>query len=169
MKSIVACKDVIVWGINQEELDAYKADVEPQGYSVETTLDTEKVTKSCNFIITATPSKKPLVSAKHLQKGTHITAMGSDTVDKIELEPEILGIADIVVADSINQCLERGEICQALKAGTLKREKVHELGNVILDKKLQRSSDDQITVADLTGVAVQDIQISKAVYEALRE
>lgn len=36
-----------------------------------------------------------------------------------------------------------------------------------MNKELQRGSDDQITVADLTGVAVQDYQISKAVYEEL--
>jgi len=49
----------------------------------------------------------------------------------------------------------------------IKKENLVELGNLISDKELQRSSDEQITVADLTGVAVQDIQISKAVYEAL--
>jgi len=169
LKSIIDCKDVIVWGINREELDAYKTAMEPKGFSVETTLNKKDVTTSCNLIVTATPSKKPLVSADHVQKGTHITAMGSDTADKIELDPDILEMADIVVADSISQCLERGEIHQALKAGKLKKENIHELGNVILDKKLQRTSGDQITVADLTGVAVQDIQISKAVYEALKK
>jgi len=49
----------------------------------------------------------------------------------------------------------------------IKKEDLVELGNAIAKKELQRSSDEQITVADLTGVAVQDIQISKAVYEAL--
>ena len=75
--------------------------------------------------------------------------------------------ADIVVADSISQCLLRGEIHHAIKSGLLKEETVVELGNVIANRDLQRSSDEQITVADLTGVAVQDIQISKAVYKAL--
>ena len=49
----------------------------------------------------------------------------------------------------------------------LKKEDVVELGNVIVNKELQRTSDEQITIVDLTGVAVQDIQISKAVYQAL--
>ena len=71
------------------------------------------------------------------------------------------------MADSIEQSLLRGEIYQAIKAGCLHRDNLLELGNVIADKQLQRKSDDQITIADLTGVAVQDIQISKAVYKAL--
>jgi len=94
--------------------------------------------------------------------------MGSDTLEKIELEPAILGKADLVVADSIEQCRLRGEICHALKAGILKDGDAVELGNVIIDPTLRRTDDSQITVADLTGVAVQDIQISKAVYEILR-
>ena len=76
-------------------------------------------------------------------------------------------LADIVVADSIEQCRSRGEIYQATRAGVLDGAKPVELGNVISDPGLRRSSDDQLTVADLTGVAVQDVQIAKAVYLAL--
>ncbi len=78
-------------------------------------------------------------------------------------------MADIVAADSIIQCQTRGEISQALKAGLIKKENLVELGNVIGNRELQRSYDEQITIADLTGVAVQDIQISKAVYEVLSQ
>jgi ornithine cyclodeaminase len=92
--------------------------------------------------------------------------MGSDTSEKNELNPQILQKADIVVADSISQCLLRGEIRQALKAGVLEKERIVELGNVIVNPDPQRTSEEQTTIADLTGVAVQDIQITKAVYHA---
>jgi ornithine cyclodeaminase len=167
LKSIRDCKDVMVWGVNQEELDEYKKDMEPLGYRVQTTLKTEDIAAHCKLIVMATPSKSPLLSADLIRQGTHITAMGSDTPEKHELEPRILQKADIVVADSISQCLLRGEIHQALKAGVLEKERVVELGNVIVNPDLQRTSEEQITIADLTGVAVQDIQITKAVYHAL--
>jgi ornithine cyclodeaminase len=61
----------------------------------------------------------------------------------------------------------RGEIHQALKAGVLEKERIVELGDLIVRPELHRSSEEQITIADLTGVAVQDIQIAKAVYHAL--
>jgi ornithine cyclodeaminase len=93
--------------------------------------------------------------------------MGSDTADKIELDPKILEKADLVVADSIQQCLSRGEIFQAIQAKCLVKENVVELGHVITGHASRRTSEKQITVADLTGVAVQDIQISKAVFEKL--
>jgi len=167
LKSVTNCQKVIVWGLHQQELDEYKKDMEPSGYNIQTTLNAEDISSNCNLIVTATPSTSPLLAADQIQPGVHITAMGSDTPDKIELDPKILQKADIVVADSISQCLVRGEIHQAIKAGFLKKENIVELGKVIIDKKLQRASDDQITIADLTGVAVQDIQITKAVYEAL--
>jgi ornithine cyclodeaminase len=102
-----------------------------------------------------------------LRPGTHITAVGSDTAQKHELDPAILGQADLLVADSIKQCLVRGEIHQALKAGVIEESDVVELGNIINGHYPGRSSDEQITVADLTGVAVQDIKIAEAVYKAL--
>ena len=80
----------------------------------------------------------------------------------------ILGKADLVVADSVPQCLERGEISKALVAGYLQEQDVVELGAIIAGDQPSRNSDEQITVADLTGVAVQDIQIAKAVCRALR-
>ena len=167
LKSIINSRDVMVWGLNQKELDEYKKDMEQLGYSIQTTLNASEIASNCNLIVTATPSTSPLLSADQIQKGVHITAMGSDTPEKNELDPRILQKADLVIADSISQCLLRGEIHHAIKAGLLNEEDIVELGNVIVDKELQRSSEGQITVADLTGVAVQDIQISKAVYEAL--
>jgi len=167
LKSIIDCRDVRVWGLNQKELDEYKQDMENQGFRVRTTLNPDDVGANCNLIITATPATSPLLSVDHIQKGIHITAMGSDTPEKNELDPRILQKADIVVADSISQCLLRGEIHHAIKAGVLRQEDVVELGHAIINKELQRASEDQITVADLTGVAVQDIQITKSVYKAL--
>ena len=102
-----------------------------------------------------------------LTPGTHITAVGSDTPDKKELESEILARADLVVADSIEQCLLRGEIHQALQAGLLDRNELVELGHVLAGTARGRTSDDELTVFDSTGVAVQDIAIAQAVVERL--
>ncbi len=167
LKSVVACRKAIVWGINQEELDKYVQDMADSGFEIETTLNSEDITQTCNLIVTCTPSKKPLILAHQIKQGTHITAMGSDTTEKQELDSEILKKADRVVTDSIFQSETRGECFQAMKNNKITKEKLVELGTMISNKVLQRASDDEITVVDLTGVAVQDIQISKAVYEGL--
>jgi ornithine cyclodeaminase len=167
LKPVVDCRDIIVWGRHQGSLDTYKRDMEKLGYSVQTTTDAGEVTEKCRLIITATPSQVPLINAGQIKPGTHITAMGSDTHAKQELDPKILQTADVVVADSIEQCLTRGEISKTLQAGLIDKENIIELGDVIAGRQSGRISDDQLTVADLTGVAVQDIQIAKAVHKAL--
>jgi ornithine cyclodeaminase len=95
--------------------------------------------------------------------------MGSDTELKQELDSTILEMADLVVADSISQCIERGEISHALKDGKLAKNDIVELGDILNGQHPGRTSTEQITVADLTGVAVQDIQIATAVYESFME
>ena len=57
---------------------------------------------------------------------------------------------------------------QALKNKQIRKSNITELGNALLNKKLQRPDDEQITVTGLTGVAIQDVMIAKAVYERLR-
>jgi ornithine cyclodeaminase len=165
---IVDCREVFVWGRGEEQLEAYREAMSGHGLEIQTTLTGDEIAASCNLIVTSTPSHTPLLRAEQIREGTHITAMGADTAEKNELEPAILGKADLVVADSIEQCRVRGEIHHALTAGVLQDSDILELGKVIVDPALQRTADSQITVADLTGVAVQDIQISKAVYQILR-
>lgn len=142
--------------------------MQAEGLAVETTGDIARISDQCRIIVTTTPSKTPLLLAGQVKKGTHITAVGSDTPEKQELDAAILRDADVLVADSISQCMERGEIFRATQSGMLKKEKVKELGMVISGKETGRTSEDQITVADLTGVAVQDIKIAAAVYDSHR-
>jgi ornithine cyclodeaminase len=90
---IISCRDLIVWGVDQGELDGYRAAMAGHGFTIETTLDGDEIAASCNLIVTATPSRTPLLRDDQIREGTHITAMGSDTADKVELEPAILGRA----------------------------------------------------------------------------
>jgi ornithine cyclodeaminase len=167
LRHVREVREAVVWGIDRLELESYKADMESRGFAVRTTMDAEEVAATCTLIVTATPSCQPLLRAEMIRKGTHITAMGSDTPEKQELDPAILKMADRVVVDSVRQCLLRGEAFHALEAGLIQREQMVELGAAIREPNLQRQSDDEITVVDLTGVAVQDIQISKAVWQAM--
>ncbi len=167
LQKILDCKNIITWGMNQEELDVYQRDMEKLGYTVETTMNPEDITSTCNLIVTCTPSKEPLIMAEQINEGTHITALGSDTPEKQELDSAILKKANRLVVDSIEQCMSRGESFKAMQSGMITQEKMIELGNVISNKNLQRQSDNEITVVDLTGVAIQDIQIAKAIWEAL--
>lgn len=163
---VTDCREVLVWGRGEPQLAAYRQEMSPLGFRVEPARDTALLLRTCNLIVTTTPATSPLLFIKDLRPGTHITAVGSDTPSKQELDSQILARADLVVADSISQCLARGEIYQAVKAGLLVPEALVELGQVIAGATDGRTNESQVTIADLTGVAVQDIQIATAVYQA---
>jgi ornithine cyclodeaminase len=163
LKEVTACRDLFVWARDRGKAERCAGELAQSGFrarAVETPAD---VAAAANLIVTATAATSPYLSAADIRPGTHLTAMGSDTPDKHELEPAILARADIVAADSTSQCLVRGEIHHAVAAGQLDPQRVVELGAIIKTPGLGRRDDGQVTIADLTGVAVQDIQISKAV------
>ena len=95
--------------------------------------------------------------------------MGSDTDKKQELDAHILARADILVGDSLSQCRERGEISKALAEGVIEEKHIIELGNYISNPLLPKRDNKTISVVDLTGVAVQDIQIAAAVCQKLMQ
>ena len=165
LKDIIDCRKAIVWGRSEASLLKYVADMKDSEFDIAITQNIDDVVDGCQLIVTCTPAERPLIS--RVNPGTHITAMGSDTLSKQELDSSILLEADLVVADSKSQCEIRGEIHQAIKSDRFSLDTVVELGEIINGDKEGRTSEKQITVADLTGVAVQDIQISKAVLEHL--
>jgi ornithine cyclodeaminase len=117
-------------------------------------------------LITTTASTDPLVREDWVFKGTHITAMGSDDPDKCEVMGQVLAKADKVVADRLSQCLVIGEIHHAVAGGFITKDDVHaELGEILAGTKPGRQSEDEITVADLTGVGIQDAAVADYVME----
>ena len=164
LNGIIDCKSVIVWGRNEKSLIKYKKDFSKSNFDITITKNINDIIESCQLIVTCTPSDTPIITK--VNPGTHITAIGSDTITKQEIASSILFQADLVVADSRSQCVDRGEIHQAIKDGFSMKDVV-EIGDIIQGKEKQRENDKQITIADHTGVAVQDIQISKAVLKYL--
>lgn len=168
LAKITNCRNAIVWGRSLEKLTSFQAEMEQEGFSIQSTQEIEFVTSDCNLIATTTPSTFPLLLTTQIKKGTHITAIGADSPHKQELDSNIFEKANIIVADSIAQCIERGDIAHAIKNGVIQQDKLVELGAIISGKSPKRTSEEQITIADLTGLAVQDIAIAKAVYTAIK-
>lgn len=167
LQMVNQCKDIICYGRDKNKLLQFQVEMQNDGFNIQITQVLDDITSTCDLIVTATSATSPILFANKIRKGTHITAIGADTSHKQELDEKIFGIADIVVADSITQCVERGDISRAVLSNTINKDNLIELGNIISGVCEGRANDAQITVADLTGLAVQDIQIAKAVYEAI--
>ena len=169
LNEVVDCNSCYVWGRNPGNVQSMIEElllqdtIKSWGLNIKAATSIDELTANCNLIVTTTSAKQALILADQVQAGTHITAMGSDDHGKQELQAELLAKADRVVADSISQCVDHGECLYAVKDKHIKADSILELGNVIKNPEIGRSSDEQITIADLTGVAIQDIQIAKMV------
>jgi ornithine cyclodeaminase/alanine dehydrogenase len=123
-----------------------------------------------DIVNTATPVSEPIVRRAWLRPGAHVNAMGADAHGKQELDVEVLREGRVFVDDrpqasgsgEVNVPLSRGEIAAEDIAGTL--------GEVVTGAIPGRQSDEQITLFDSTGLAVQDVALARVIYErALRE
>lgn len=156
---------VVAWGRDPGKAEAYAEEMRGRlGLDVEVAPSLREAVEGADVVVTTTPSREPLVQAGWLAPGAHVTAVGSDMPEKQELDAAVLARADKVVADRLQACLENGEIHRAVAAGAIAREDVHaELGQIAAGERPGRESDDEITVADLTGVGVQDAALAALV------
>jgi ornithine cyclodeaminase len=160
--------EIRVWSRNAAGVRAYIEEMAPLLPEVRfmAAQSCEEAVRGSDLVITVTPSRTALVKAEWLGPGVHITAVGSDGPEKQELDPEILKRADLVYCDSIVQCASLGEVHHALEANAIEKDKISgELGDIILGRKAGRENDRQISVADLTGLGVQDAAAATLVYE----
>ncbi len=130
-----------------------------------------EVREACNadIVTTTTPAREPVVKDEWIAEGTHINAIGADAPGKQELDPKILRRAKIVV-DAWEQAKHSGEVNVPLRNRMLFREDIHaELGEIVAGKKPGRESDEEITVFDSTGLAIQDVAAAALAYRLARE
>jgi ornithine cyclodeaminase/alanine dehydrogenase-like protein (mu-crystallin family) len=118
-------------------------------------------------VVTVTPGAEILFPPGSLLPGQHASLMGADGPGKAEIAVEEL-LRARVVCDEWEQASHNGDIGRAVEAGKLRREDVAELGRVLIGEEEGRRSDDEITVFDSTGLAVQDLAVAIAVYEGWR-
>lgn len=131
------------------------------GLPVDAVASAREAVEGSEIVVTATPARKPIVLAEWVRPGTHITAVGSDSPEKHELEAALLARADKLVVDRREQCLRFGELHHAVIAGLLAPDAVHaELGELAAGLRPGRATEEEITVADLTGVGVQDAAVA---------
>lgn len=156
----------LVWGRRPEAAEQCAADLcAATGLPVEAAASLEQAVGEASIVVTTTPARAPLIDADWVAPGTHVTAIGSDMPGKLELDPRLLARA-VVFADRLEQCRTQGEIAAAIAAGAIALGDVAaELGDVASGTHPGRTSDEQITIADLTGVGALDAAVATLVTE----
>jgi alanine dehydrogenase len=165
-------EEVKVWDLNEKAALKYAEEMKMHYNQVNifSVKNIEKAVQGADIIVTATPSRKPLVSADWVGEGTHINCVGADAPGKQELDPAILVKSKIVVDDWKQSC-HGGEINVPLAKGIIKREDVWgDICEIAAGLKARRTSSEEITVFTSTGLAIQDAATANIAYrKALKE
>lgn len=139
------------------------------GLEVEPVSSVTTALKGADVLITCTPAKEPIVTLSDLHPGLFIGAVGADSPGKQELAAEATARCT-AVADVRHQCIRVGELQHPIGAGLMTPEQVHaEIGEILCGKLPGRTGDDEITLYDSTGTALQDVAVGFEVYENARE
>ena len=160
-------EDVRLWSRTQESVDRYLAE-EAHKYphlTIRGTTDVEEAVRGADVIVTGTHAREWLVDDDWVKPGAHIAALGADLKGEQELHPAILKRGRVFV-DDIRQCREDGEINVPLSEGLWSEDDLAgEIGKVICGELEGRQSDDQVSVFDSTGIALQDSATVPLEYE----
>jgi len=165
LKALTLVRDITtatIWArdIAKAEACAKKASLELD-IPVTATTDGKDAASNADIIVTTTPAREPVLMAGWVKPGTHVTAMGSDAEHKNEIDPALIGQADLYVSDSQAQTRILGELHHAIDAGVVSSDATFpELGQIIAQSLTGRTSAGQTTVCDLTGTGVQDTAIA---------
>jgi len=129
----------------------------------------EDAVKGSDIVVTVTPARKPVVKSEWVTDGMHINVIGADAPGKEELESGILSRSKIVI-DDWEQASHSGEINVPLSKGIITRANIYaEIGEIVAGSKAGRVSENEITVFDSTGLAIQDIITAWRAYEVAEE
>ncbi len=136
------------------------------GVEFSAVTDLKEAVGQADIIITVTPSREPVIKKEWVKPGTHFSCIGSDMEGKEEIDPEIFRGAR-VFGDDLNQCKTVGEMEIPLKKGMISEEDLGgEIGQVLTGEVAGRTSDDQITIFDATGLSALDLITAKIALEA---
>lgn len=157
--AVLPIKRIAFWGRNAAHAKECQesCQVSIPSVRVEVAGSPAEVAESTRLLVTCTASRAPLLRLSDVNPGTHISAVGSDSPGKQELAPEILKEASLLLCDSLRQCERLGELQHALS----ERERACEIG-AFCEQHVPFAG---ITVADFTGLGIEDLVIAQYIYE----
>lgn len=130
----------------------------------------EDAVSDVDIIVTITPARDPVLHGAWLRPGVHINAAGSNAAGRRELDEEAVGRAGRIVVDARDQAMiEAGDLIAPVGAGRLSWEQVVELGQIVAGAAPGRRSEDEITLFESQGIALEDVATMHLIYARARE
>jgi len=165
-------EEVKVYDKVEEARDKFIAEMEPKYGNLCSLIpvgSVKEAVEGADIVVTATPSRQPIVKNEWISPGMHINCIGADAPGKEELEPEILKRAKIIVDDA-EQAVHSGEINVPISKGILTEQDIWaEIGEIVAGTKSGRESEEEITIFTSTGSAIQDAVTAHLAYRKALE
>ena len=166
LKAVAEQRDfehVVGWNIDPAMLSRVEDAAKEMGLTFEA-VDLPTLGEKADVIVTITSSFDPIVLKEHVTPGTHLSCMGTDTKGKQEVEAALVAAATCFT-DEVAQSVSIGETQHAIADGLIAVDAITTIGQVINGDHPGRSSDDEITLFDGTGVGLQDLAVAQAVLD----
>lgn len=167
LKEVLPLEHAFVW--SRRNAEQFAASLSSAlGITTQAVSDLGEATFASDVVVTCTPAKRWFLGREHVRRGTFIAAVGTDSPEKQELEPELLA-ENCVVPDLLNQATHVGDLHRAIADGIMQPHQIRaELGAIIAGLAPGRTSHDEIVIFDSTGTALQDAAAAAVVYERAR-
>ena len=158
---------VVAWNPHPDMIPRLGKVAEELGLDFEA-VSQEELGAQADVIITITSAFEPLMMKDWIKPGTHIACMGTDTKGKQEVDPELL-VAATVFTDEVAQSITIGEAQHAVGSGLISEADITPIGKVINGDHPGRTSEDEITLFDGTGVGLQDLAVASVAARVAEE
>ena len=168
LKVLPACKSIIVYDVKKAKAEKTQKDwTEKYSLKIEIADTIESLLANTDVLTTTTPTSEPLILMQHIHQGLHINAIGADAKGKQEIATEVMTGATIII-DNWEQASHSGEINVPLASGILTKNDIQgDIGQLVTGQIPGRTSVEEITVFDSTGLAIQDLACAVAIYQSL--
>jgi alanine dehydrogenase len=150
-------EEIRAYDVEAANLGRFAEKLRERGVEVRTFQSAEPAVDGAEVVITATPGHQPVLWTNWIEPGVHVSAFGTDTVGKVEVEAALFTRATVVV-DDVKQATTIGETQHPVSQELIRPEDIHAtIGEIIAEHKPGRTRDDEITLFDATGLAFQDL------------
>ncbi|MCC7633490.1 ornithine cyclodeaminase family protein [Stenotrophomonas rhizophila] len=156
---------LLIWGRRYPQAQQLAAELCAEGIRARALPSLDDLARASDVLITTTPTSTPLLQAGMFERRVRIVAVGADSPGKQELTTTLTAAMDILIADSIDQCLDHGELASAFALGHIKRSQVTAFGQYLAEATAIPNA--QSVLVDLTGLGIQDLQIALTIWNNL--
>jgi alanine dehydrogenase len=163
---VLPVRHVYAFDLNDDSARRFAGELSRElAIDIEPVRDLSGAVRKSDVCVACTPARKFYLQKTDVASGTFVTGVGADNHDKQELDPRLLASSK-VVADIREQCADIGDLHHAITEGLMSQNDVYaELGEIVAGLKPGRTSNDEITIFDSTGTALQDVAAAAVVYE----